>query len=135
MKNRWRITLAAGCGLALTSAPVWGHHSFASEYDTSKPVTLAGSVTKIDWTNPHARFYIDVKGADGKVTNWNLELGSPNALMRRGWTRNALKPGDSVMVTGYLAKDGSNLANARSVTMGDGRKIFAGSPDDGGPTQ
>ena len=87
----------------------------------------------MEWMNPHARFYVDVKDESGKVTNWELELGSPNGLMRRGWTRNSLKPGDSVIVEGYLAKDGSSLANARQITLADGRKVFAGSSDDGGP--
>ena len=89
----------------------------------------------MEWQNPHARFYVDVTDEGGKVTNWELELGSPNGLMRRGWTRNSLKPGDTVTVEGYLAKDGSKLANARNVTLGDGRKIFAGATDDGGPSK
>ena len=127
------------CGLAmvlgLASVPAFAHHSFAAEYDNKKPVTLTGSVTKVEWMNPHARFYIDVKDQSGKVTNWEFELGSPNGLMRRGWTRSSLKEGDMVTVTGYHAKDGSNLGNARTVNLTDGRKVFAGSSDDGGPTQ
>jgi hypothetical protein len=119
----------------LAAAPAFAHHSFAAEYDSAKPVTLKGSVTKMEWMNPHARFYVDVKDDSGAVTNWELELGSPNGLMRRGWTRNSLKPGDVVIIEGYLAKDGSKLANARNVTLGDGRKVFAGSSDDGGPTK
>ena len=106
------------------------HHSFTAEYDAAKPVTLSGTVTKVEWMNPHARFYIDVKDDSGTVTNWELELGSPNALMRLGWTRNSLKPGDGVTVEGSLAKDGSKLANARKVTLADGRKVFAGSAAD-----
>lgn len=117
------------------AAPALAHHSFAAEYDNSKALTLTGTVTKVEWTNPHARFYIDVKDESGKVTNWEFELGSPNGLMRRGWTRNSLKPGDAVTVNGYQAKDGSNLANARTVNLADGRKVFAGSADDGGPGQ
>jgi len=120
---------------ALAAAPAFAHHSFAAEYDSAKPVTLKGTVTKMEWMSPHARFYVDVKDESGAVTNWELELGSPNGLMRRGWTRNSLKPGDSVIIEGYLAKDGSKLANARQVTLSDGRKIFAGSSDDGGPTK
>lgn len=134
MKNR-TFVLLSGIVLALAAAPVFAHHSFAAEYDSNKPVTLKGVVTKMEWQNPHARFYIDVKDEAGVVTNWDLELGSPNGLMRRGWTRNSLKPGDTVTVDGYLAKDGSKLANARNVTLGDGRKIFAGSSDDGGPSK
>ena len=123
----------AGIMMAVAVAPVFAHHSFAAEYDSNKPVTLKGTVSKMEWMNPHARFYVDVKEESGKVTTWELELGSPNGLMRRGWTRNSLKPGDTVIVEGYLAKDGSSLANARQVTFTDGRKVFAGSSDDGGP--
>jgi hypothetical protein len=117
-------------GLGLLVAPVFAHHSFTAEYDSAKPVTLTGVVTKVEWMNPHARFYVDVKDDDGKMTNWELELGSPNALMRLGWTRNSLKIGDQVNVEGSLAKDGSKLANARKVTLADGRKVFAGSAAD-----
>jgi hypothetical protein len=135
MKARFVPILVIGAGLILAVTPVLAHHSFAAEYDSNKPITLSGTVTKMEWTNPHARFYVDVKEADGKVTNWEFELGSPNGLMRRGWTRNSLKPGDQITVNGYLAKDGSKLVNARSVNLADGRKVFAGSSDDGGPTQ
>jgi hypothetical protein len=134
MKNKTMVFLS-GILLALGAVPALAHHSFAAEYDSNKPITLKGSVTKMEWQNPHARFYVDVTDETGKVTNWELELGSPNGLMRRGWTRNSLKPGDTVTVEGYLAKDGSKLANARNVTLGDGRKIFAGSSDDGGPSK
>lgn len=122
-------------GLAVLVAPALAHHSFAAEYDDKKPVTMTGTVTKVEWLNPHARFYIDVKDDSGKVTNWEFELGSPNGLMRKGWTRNSLKPGDVVTVDGYRAKDGSNLGNARTVNLADGRKVFAGSADDGAPTK
>jgi hypothetical protein len=128
------LTLIAAC-LVTAAVPALAHHSFAAEYDNNKPLTITGTVTKVEWMNPHARFYIDVKDQSGKVTNWEFELGSPNGLMRRGWTRNSLKEGDAVSVTGYRAKDGSNLGNARSVNLADGRKVFAGSTDDGGPTQ
>lgn len=134
MKSRTMVFLS-GILLALGAVPALAHHSFAAEYDSSKPVTLKGSITKMEWQNPHARFYVDVADEAGKVTNWEFELGSPNGLMRRGWSRNSLKPGDTVTVEGYLAKDGSKLANARNVTLGDGRKIFAGSADDGGPSK
>ncbi len=124
------------CGLAavlgLAAVPAFAHHSFAAEYDAQKPVTLTGTVTKVEWMNPHARFYIDVKDDAGKVTNWEFELGSPNGLMRRGWTRNSLKPGDTVTVNGSLAKDGSSLANARTIKLADGRQVFAGSATETG---
>jgi len=128
------LALIAAC-LVAAAVPVLAHHSFAAEYDNNKPLTLTGTVTKVEWMNPHARFYIDVKDQSGKVSNWEFELGSPNGLMRRGWTRNSLKEGDVVSVSGYHAKDGSNLGNARTVSLADGRKVFAGSTEDGGPTQ
>jgi len=127
--------LVASLGLLVAALPAFAHHSFQAEYDADKPVTLKGTVTKVEWTNPHARFYVDVKDESGKVTNWNLELASPNGLMRQGWTRHSLKVGDVVTVTGAMAKDGSNMANARTVTLADGRKVFAGTSGDGGPTQ
>src|SRR5580704_2757914 len=125
---------AVVCGLFVAALPVFAHHSFAAEYDATKPITLKGVVTKMEWMNPHARFYVDVKDESGTVTNWELELTSPNGLKRNGWGRNSLKPGDEVTVTGFLAKDGSKMGNARTVVLSDGRKVFAGSAD-GGPTQ
>ncbi len=116
---------AIGAGLILTSVPAFPHHSFAAEYDGTKPITLTGTVTKVEWMNPHARFYLDVKNDKGAVANWEFELGSPNGLMREGWTRNSLKIGDVVTVTGSLAKDGSRLANARKRHL-SGRYASAG---------
>ena len=127
------LGLIAGVGMMLV--PAVAHHSFAAEYDSTKPMSATGEVTKVEWMNPHARFYVDVKDEGGKTTNWEFELGSPNGLMRQGWTRNSLKPGDTISVEGYLAKDGSKLANARTVKLSDGRKVFAGSTTDGGPTK
>lgn len=124
--------LAAGFGLLL---PALAHHSFEAEYDSSKPVTLIGVVTKFEWTNPHARFYVDVKDDRGHVTNWNLELASPNVLMRQGWTRHALKEGDQITVKGFLAKDASKMANAREVTNAEGKRIFAGAAETAAPNQ
>jgi hypothetical protein len=112
--------------LVLGVLPAVAHHAFVAEYDASKSTTLHGVVTKIEWTNPHARFYVDVKDNSGKVTNWNLELASPNALRRLGWTRDALKVGDQVSVLVAPAKDGAKMANARTVTLSDGRKMVAG---------
>ena len=111
----------------MVSAPLLAHHSFAAEYDEKKPVALTGVVTKVEWTNPHARFYVDVKDQNGSMVNWNLELASPNVLSRNGWTRKSLQAGDQISVSGSRAKDGSNMANARQVTLSDGRKVFAGS--------
>ena len=129
MKAKLLGVVVAGLGLLLCTVPMLAHHSFAAEYDSAKPVTLTGTVTKVEWMNPHARFYIDVKEENGSVNNWELELGSPNGLMRQGWTRNSLKQGDQVSVTGSLAKDGSKLANARTVKLADGRQVVAGSSE------
>jgi hypothetical protein len=123
-------SLVAGIVLLAPAAAI-AHHSFAAEYDVKKPVTLKGTVTKVEWTNPHARFYIDVKDENGNVTNWNLELASPNVLVRQGWSRHSLNVGDQVTVEGAQAKDGSQMANARTVTLADGRKVFAFSPGGG----
>jgi hypothetical protein len=101
------------------------HHTFIAQYDPDRPVVMTGVVTRVEWTNPHARFYIDVANDNGDVTNWNLELASPNVLRRYGWTGRSLQPGDQVTVDGTLARDGSNMANALSITLPDGRKIFA----------
>ena len=112
------------------SVRVLGHHSFAAQFDRSKPATLKGPVTKLDWINPHARFFMNVTDAAGKVTSWEVELGSPAILMRSGWSRNSLPAGQSVTVSGSLAKDGSNLLNAMAVTLSDGKRVFAGSSGD-----
>jgi Family of unknown function (DUF6152) len=129
MKKMLGVTLAA---LTAVAVPVLAHHSFAAQYDATKKISLKGAVTKVEWMNPHARFYIDVKDEAGKVINWELELGSPNGLMRRGWTRNTLKIGDSVEVDGSLAKDGSKLANAQSVKDATGKRLFAASSQETG---
>ena len=119
--------LAAGFGLLISAAPMLAHHSFAAEYDANKPVTVSGTVTKMEWMNPHARFYVEVKDDAGKVTSWNFELGAIPTLLKQGWKKDSLKAGDQVTVEGSRNKDGSNTANARSVTLPDGRHVFGGS--------
>ena len=127
MRTGFAVCLAA-CGVILAAVPVVGHHSFAAEFDADKPINLRGSVTKVEWMNPHAYFYIDVTEPDGKVTNWALEMGSPNGLMREGWSRNTLKIGDIVTVEGSRAKDGRSKGNVRVVILAStGQRLFAAS--------
>ncbi len=126
----------AGLSLLAAAAPVHAHHSFAAEFDATKPVKLTGTVTKIEWTNPHVWFYVDIKDEAGKVTNWGFELGSPNGLMRAGWTRNSMKVNEVVTIEGSAAKDGSNHVNARSITLAStGQKLFAASSQEQQPQQ
>jgi hypothetical protein len=116
--------------LGPTGATLFAHHSFAAEYDRNKVVKVQGSVKELEWTNPHARLYVDVKDDRGGITTWNFELGSPNLLRRMGWSKEALHAGDFITVEGYRAKDGSNMANARQITLPDGKQVFAGSAGD-----
>jgi hypothetical protein len=125
MRTILAVTLAASM---LAAAPGYAHHSFAAEFDADKPVKLVGTVTKIEWTNPHAWFYIDVMDDSGKVANWGWELGSPTSLVRLGWSRNALKVGEVITVEGSRSRDGSNTANTRSITLNrTGQKLFGAS--------
>jgi hypothetical protein len=121
-------------GVILTAAPVMAHHSFAAEFDATKPVKMQGFVTKIDWANPHVWFYVNVKGEDGKIANWGFEMGPPHLLQARGWTRTTMKIGDEVVVNGTLAKNGSKRVNARNVTMAKtGKQLGAGSSEGTNP--
>ena len=124
-----------GIGLVVVATPVVAHHSFAAEYDANKQVTVKGSVTRIEWTNPHTHVYIDVKDDKGNVTNLKFELASPLVLLQCGWRANVLKVGDEVTVEGAMAKDGANRANARVVTLADGRRVSAGSSGGDLPSQ
>jgi hypothetical protein len=127
---------AALVGVIVGTGSVLAHHSFAAEFDAGKPLTLKGIVTKIEWQNPHTYFYLDVAATDGKVINWGMEMGSPNGLMRQGWTRNTLKVGDAVTVEGSAAKDGTNVGNARVVVLdATGQRLFAASSQTQTPGQ
>jgi Family of unknown function (DUF6152) len=120
--------LAAAVTFGLIQNVAEAHHSFAAEFDRDLPITVTGTVTKVEWANPHARFYLDAKDDQtGEIVNWDFELASPNGLMRRGWTRNSMKLGDTVTVTGHRAKNAAHVGNASTVTLADGKKLFAGS--------
>ena len=121
-----RTLCASVAALLLVTMRISAHHAFAAEYDENQRVTFSGTVAKFEWTNPHAWLYVDGKDENDKVTSWSFEMGSPNGLLHRGWRRTDLKKGDRITVAGYRAKDGSNVANARTVTMSDGRKLFGG---------
>ena len=112
--------------LLLAATPVAAHHAFAAEFDVNQPVKVKGTLTKVEWVNPHAWIYVDVKGADGKVVNWHFELGPPNALFRLGWKKDSIPTGIEVEITGYRAKSAEAVANGRSITLPDGRELFSG---------
>ena len=133
---RTKLFLSAA-GLFLVTAPVWGHHAFGGEFDPNKPVLLKGPVTKVEWVNPHAWLYVDVKDADGKVANWHFELGAPNALFRLGWKKDSIATGIEVEISGFRAKSGENVGNGRSIILPDGKELFSGgsAPGAGGTTR
>ncbi len=126
--------LAVCAGLLFAALPVVAHHSFAAEFDASQPITVKGTVTKMDWVNPHSHLMFDVKAEDGNVQHWSAECLPPNGLYRQGWRKDSVKTGDEVTVVGFKAKDGSNYMWAQSVTTADGRRLFSGRPEDRGAT-
>jgi hypothetical protein len=126
MRRTLAVLIGAGAFMA-AGAPVWAHHAFAAEFDASKPIKFKGTVTKMEWINPHAWIHIDVKGDDGAVTPWMIEAAAPNALLRRGWTKASLPAGTEILVQGFQAKDGTNRANGSVITFTDGKKLFVGS--------
>jgi hypothetical protein len=131
--RRKLVLMVIGTGFLLNVARLSAHHAFAAEFDAKRPVKFRGTVTKMEWINPHAWIHIDVKGPDGKTVAWMVEAGTPNTLFRRGFTKNSLAAGTEILVEGYQAKDGSNKANGRDVTFLDGRKLFLGSSGTGAP--
>ena len=129
-----KATVLALVGLGvMATAPLMAHHSFSAEFDFQKPIVLVGTLTKMEWINPHGWIYVDVKGADGAVTNWAVETGAPNAMLRRGLRKTDFPMGQEVKVSGYLAKNGRHVANGRTVTFPDGRDFFMGSSGNGAP--
>ena len=127
------LSLSFAALLLAAAAPLFAHHSFAAEFDDKKPVDLKGTITKVEWLNPHVWLYLDVKDESGAVTHWQCEGGAPNGLTRKGWSKSTLKPGDEIAIEGYRAKDATNTCNSRSVRLPDGRKVFVGNAEDGGP--
>jgi len=136
MRSRlFGVVAGAAFVVAAAAVPVIAHHSFAAEFDAKKPVKLRGTVTKMEWINPHSWIHIDVKTPDGKVEQWMVEGGAPNALLRRGWNKNSLLPGTEIYVEGFQAKDGALRANGRDITFPDGKKLFVGSSGTGAPDE
>ena len=133
MRTKLAVGVVVSAFVVLATAPAWAHHAFAAEFDANRPINLQGTVTKVEWINPHAWIHVDVKKPDGKVESWMIEGGTPNTLFRRGFTKDSLKVGAEIKVDGYQAKDGSMRANGRDLTFPDGRKLFMGSSGTGAP--
>jgi Family of unknown function (DUF6152) len=135
MRDKMRIKLTLASLLLAAALPVLAHHSLGAEYDVKKPLTLTGTVDKIEFFNPHIWIYLDVKDANGQTARWQCEGAPPNNLIRQGWTKSSLKSGDTIKISGFQAKDGASTCAARTVTLPDGKKVFTGSAGDGGPQQ
>ena len=133
MRTKLLVLVTAMALLMLASAPAVAHHAFSAEFDGTKQVNLRGTITKMDWINPHAWLHIDVKETDGSVAKWMIELGPPNSLLKRGWSKKSVPVGIEIVVLGYQAKDGAKRANGRDITFPDGKKLFAGSSGTGAP--
>ncbi len=133
MRTTLAAAVVAGITLMIVAPTAATHHAFAAEFDDTKPVKLRGKITRMEWINPHAWMHLEVIGEDGNVANWMIEAGPPGALVRRGWTKNSVRPGTEVLVEGYQATDGALRANGRDVTFPDGRRLFAGSSGTGAP--
>ncbi len=131
--SRWMQAAVLAGAVLVAAAPAAAHHAFSAEFDENQPITLEGTITRIEWINPHAWLHIDVEGQDGAVESWMIEAGSPNTLVRRGMTRDSIPNGTAVVVFGYRHRDGSNAANGRNVTLPDGSQLFLGSPGTGAP--
>jgi len=134
MKTKFAV-LIAGAAMALSAIPAWAHHAFAAEFDAKKPLHFEGTITKVELINPHAWIHVDVTSADGTVTNWMVEAGSPNVLLRRGFTKQSVAEGTKVIIDGYQSKDGSNRMNGRDITLPGGQKLFLGSQGTGAPEE
>ena len=133
MSIKHAVGAVTGVCLSLAAIPAIAHHAFSAEFDAKRPVTLRGTVVKVEWINPHSWFHVDVKQPDGKVQRWMVEAGNPNNLFRRGWSKDVISPGMEIVIDGYQAKDASRRANGRDLTFADGRKLFMGSSGTGAP--
>ena len=135
MRKKLAVLIAGIGWIVAAEAPLLAHHAFAAEFDARKPVKVEGTVSKLQWTNPHTWIHVDVKRPDGTVENWAVEVGTPTVLFRRGFTKTSLAPGTKVVVDGYQARDGSRRANGRDITLPDGRRLFVGSTGIGAPDE